>query len=143
MTQDAFDHSKDGQVLKSDTRGRVWSTPAQRQALLEQFERSGLSGPRFAAVAGIKYQTFIGWRRKQRLAQSDSLAAPTPECGTAPTQWVEASLGEAKTSQGHTSLGALRVRWQNSTFIEISATSQVALAAALLRDLENGGRWPC
>ena len=44
--------------LKIDRRGRVRSTVAQRQAVLAEFERSGLSGPQFARVAGIAYQTF-------------------------------------------------------------------------------------
>lgn len=51
-------------VLKSDEAGRV-QTPVERQlALVREFERSGLSGPRFAALAGVKYQTFATWRRR-------------------------------------------------------------------------------
>lgn len=51
-------------VLKSDKAGRV-QTPVERQiALVREYERSGLSGPRFAAMAGIHYQTFVTWRRK-------------------------------------------------------------------------------
>lgn len=51
-------------VLKSDGSGRA-QTPARRQVeLVREFERSGLSGPRFAELAGVKYQTFVTWRRK-------------------------------------------------------------------------------
>ena len=38
----------------------------QREKLLEEFERSGISGPQFSAVAGVKYQTLAGWARKRR-----------------------------------------------------------------------------
>ena len=38
----------------------------QRKKLLEEFERSGMSGPQFSAVVGIKYQTLPGWVRKRR-----------------------------------------------------------------------------
>ena len=54
--------------LKIDRRGRVRSTVAQRQAVLAEFERSGLSGPQFARVAGIAYQTFVSWRKRQLAA---------------------------------------------------------------------------
>ena len=56
--------NKEAIVLKSDGAGRV-QTPVERQAeLVREFERSGLSGPRFAALAGVKYQTFATWRRR-------------------------------------------------------------------------------
>lgn len=38
--------------------GRVRTPPARKEALLDEFERSGLSGARFAALAGIKCPTF-------------------------------------------------------------------------------------
>jgi hypothetical protein len=59
----------DSPVLKSDTIGRVFTPPARREQLLDEFARSGLSGAKFAALAGIKYPTFAAWaqaRRQQR-----------------------------------------------------------------------------
>jgi hypothetical protein len=53
----------DRRVLKIDTKGRVRRTLAQRVAIPSEF---GRSGPRFAAVAGIKLKTLVGWRRKHR-----------------------------------------------------------------------------
>ena len=59
-----------GSVLRSDTRNRVRTAPERREALLDEFERGGMSGARFAALMGIKYPTFANWvskrRRKQR-----------------------------------------------------------------------------
>lgn len=56
-------------LSKRDARGRVQHSPAQREDFLDAYERSGLSGPVFARVAGINYQTFAGWRkaRAQRM----------------------------------------------------------------------------
>ena len=51
-------------ILKRDAGGRV-VVPVQRQIeLVREYERSGLSGPKFAAMAGLKYLTFATWRRK-------------------------------------------------------------------------------
>ena len=45
----------DSLILKTDSRGRL-RTPAQRrEQLLDEFERSGLNGAKFAALSGIKY----------------------------------------------------------------------------------------
>ena len=41
-------------------------SPARAEALLDEFERSGLSGPKFAALVGIKYQTFAAWSARRR-----------------------------------------------------------------------------
>ena len=57
-------------VIKTDEAGRVRTPAARREGLLEEFDRSGLSGPKFAALAGIKYQTFATWVRKLRAGQS-------------------------------------------------------------------------
>jgi hypothetical protein len=52
-------------ILKKDVAGRVRTSVRQREALIDHYERSGLSGPKFAAVAGICYQTFAGWMQKR------------------------------------------------------------------------------
>jgi hypothetical protein len=49
----------DGAILRTDAQGRVHTPAARRESLLDEFERSGLSGAKFAALAGIKYQTFL------------------------------------------------------------------------------------
>ena len=45
----------EGTVIKTDEVGRVRTPVARRESLLGEFARSGLSGPKFAALAGIKY----------------------------------------------------------------------------------------
>jgi transposase-like protein len=56
------------EVLKQDSRGRVRVPKERREALLAEFERSGLSGAAFARMAGINYQTFANWRHQRREA---------------------------------------------------------------------------
>jgi hypothetical protein len=52
----------DGQILKRDTAGRVRTPRERREALLTEFDRSGMSGQKFAACAGMKYTTFANWQ---------------------------------------------------------------------------------
>jgi hypothetical protein len=47
-------------LLKQDVRGRVRTPVERREMLLEEFGRSGLSGPKFAGLVGVKYQTLQG-----------------------------------------------------------------------------------
>ena len=58
--------TREAGVLKQDARGRVLVTAARREALLEEFERSGSSAMRFARLAGIKYSTFANWVQARR-----------------------------------------------------------------------------
>ena len=54
------------EVLKQDSRGRVRVSVERRESLLDEFERSGASGAKFARLAGIKYATFANWVQKRR-----------------------------------------------------------------------------
>lgn len=84
----------DSIILKRDARRRVRTTAAQRAALLAEYARSGLSGPAFARVAGVNYQTFACWRQEQRKAQAALM--PVPGAAVAPpVRWVEAALPAA------------------------------------------------
>lgn len=53
-------------VLKTDSRGRVRTPPERRAALLAEFARSGLSATRFAALVGVRHQTFATWVQEHR-----------------------------------------------------------------------------
>ena len=55
----------DENLLKTDTRGRVRTPRARREAILAEFAASGLSAARFARLAGINYTTFCGWLHRQ------------------------------------------------------------------------------
>ncbi len=56
-------------IWKVDAKGRVQTPPERREALLDEFERSGLRGKRFAEIVGVVPVTFSAWvcqRRRNR-----------------------------------------------------------------------------
>jgi transposase-like protein len=59
-------------ILKVDARGRVRRTPEQKEALLDEFERSGLSGKRFAEIVGVVPVTFSAWVCQWRRNQAEA-----------------------------------------------------------------------
>ena len=124
----------DGAILKTDTKGRVQTPPARRESLLDEFERSGLSASKFAALVGIKYQTFAAWAaRRRKHTTTKSPAKPVD-----PVRWLEAVVQEAQAPVTHkTSVVVLRL--PGGAQLELADLKQVPLAAALLRALEK----PC
>jgi hypothetical protein len=128
-------------VLKADDLGRVKTPAARRESLLDEFERSGLSGAKFAALAGIKYQTFAAWalrRRKQRGADPTKAAASPAD----PVRWLEAVLEPAATSPGGPRPTPVSLQLPGGARLELADVQQVELAAALLRALEQPAT-PC
>ena len=67
-------------VLKQDVLGRVKTPKARREQLLDEFERSGLPGLKFAELAGIKYQTFATWAQKRRRQRGVSVTRSKERC---------------------------------------------------------------
>ena len=53
-------------IIKADQRGRLRFTPDQRATLLAAYDTSGLSGPKFAQLHGLNYQTFAGWLQRRK-----------------------------------------------------------------------------
>jgi acetyl esterase/lipase len=122
-------------LLKTDDLGRV-STPAARRAhLLDEFERSGLSGAKFAALAGIKYSTFATWAQRRRRQRGPAHVPPKP---TDSVQWLEAVVAEAQNPGSKNSLPML-LQLPGGARVEVSDERQAALAAVLVRALAK----PC
>ena len=63
------------EVLKRDALGRVRTPRVRREALVEEFERSGVSAKKFAALVGVNYQTFASWVQGWRKARGQHPAA--------------------------------------------------------------------
>lgn len=96
-------------LLKTDTRLRVQTPPAQRDALLDLFATSTSTAKAFAAEHGIKYPTFMVWIQKRKLVPRDeNVGGGGPiSSSTAPTapaapflQRSSASTGEVKWLEG-------------------------------------------
>jgi transposase-like protein len=129
----------DGQILKRDSAGRVRTPRERREAILKEFDQSGMSGQKFAKWAGIKYTTFANWlqqRRKQR-------QAPTGAKATEEVRWVEAVVGNRPRQKPGMKPAAtgLTVHGPGGVRIEIHEEKQVDWAAQLLRHLGVSG--PC
>ncbi len=126
------DVNQRNQLLKTDMRGRVRSTRQQRDAVLDAYEASGLSGPEFARVHGVKYQTFATWRQKRKQRLEGKVA-------DAPAQQTITLL--EVTSAGQLG-GRLRIELAGGACIEVCSDLQTRLAARLLAELatiEAGG----
>ncbi len=120
------------QVLKRDAAGRVWTPVARREAVLDEFERSGLPATKFAAHVGIKYPTFAAWvqkRRKSRERQSE--AGPRP---AGAVRWLEASVVD-----GLSETRGLAIHLPGGARLEVFDATQAVLAAQVLRALQVGG----
>jgi hypothetical protein len=80
-------------LLKSDRLGRARFTASQRNAFLDAYEKGALSGPQFAQVHGLKYQTFASWRQKRQRQKN------MPGIQRMPVAKSEASKRREKASQ--------------------------------------------
>jgi len=117
-------------MLPVDTRGRVRVSAQRRDALLAQFDKSGMTGKRFAAWAGIKYQTLCGWLQRRRRAAAGQGPAGTE---AKRIQWVEA-LVEGESTQPP-KRGVLMVHLSGGARMEIADPLSAALAAEVLRNM--------
>jgi len=118
--------SKEALILKSDGAGRVQTPVARQIELVRVFERSGLSGPRFAAMAGIKYQTFATWRRKHGSGAVSRARSKEP-----PPRLVEAVVAAGAGS------GAVAIDLPGGARLCVQHAGQVALAALFIKQLAS------
>lgn len=117
--------------MKVDATGRVWTPREQRDAVLDEFERSGMPAAKFAQRIGMKPSTLASWiqRRKERRSQAQAVKPKE----RAALQWVEASVTDGGATR------ALLVHLPGGARTEIGDAAQAALAAELLRALVAGG----
>src|ERR1700679_1060884 len=81
----------DGVVLKQDVLGRVKTPQGRREQLLDEFERSGMPGLKFAELAGVKNQAFATWVQKRRRKRGDYTAGKLTAAKKS-VQWLEAVM---------------------------------------------------
>jgi hypothetical protein len=126
-------------ILKQDVLGRVRRSACQRERLLDEFERSGLSGRKFAALAGVNYQTFATWAQRRRQQRGVYPVPKAPAKPTTPMRWLEAVVTPAHDAKVKTHPAGLVLRLPGGAHLELREASQIPLAAALVRALEQ----PC
>lgn len=122
-----------GQILSRDTRGRVLVSRERRESLLEEYDRSGMSGVKFAQYLGIKYSTLAHWlqsRRRRRQREKLLLEARTDAAvGKSTVGWIEAVV---EGSPARVPAGTLRIYFAGGAYAQISSAGEAALAAELL-----------
>lgn len=125
----------DGAILETDTKGRVQTPAARRESLLDEFEQSGLSAAKFAALVGIKYQTFADWAlRRRKQSGATALGAKPAD----PVRWLEAVVEQAQSS-APAKASSVRLHLPGGAHLELAQVNQAPLAAALLHSLEKPG----
>ena len=115
-------------IFRQDRAGRVRRTAQQRAEILAEFDRSGLSGPQFARVAGISYQTLATWLKKRR----ESALVPTKSPNEAPGFFMQAVVGSSGGGEG------LKLKFAGGATTIITTPQQARLAAALVSELGRG-----
>ena len=133
-----------GKILKQDGRGRIRTPVGEREALLDEFERSSLSGVKFAAMVGVKYATFAYWVQKRKKGRSESAVSSNREVGPSPVRNGPVRLFEAFAEvAGSGRGGGLLVELPGGGRMHLETGVHVRLAAELLRLLSTGGAARC
>lgn len=140
------------EILKQDGRGRVRVPARGREALLDEFEKSGASGAKFARLAGIKYATFAGWVQKRRQQRGRSVkTTPGSPAGlddavlsAGPVRLFEA-LVEGGSAGGRDPLGArgLLIELPGGSRILVESPVQLQMAAELVALVAQNARARC
>jgi hypothetical protein len=136
------------EILKLDQRGRVQVPIERREALLDEFERCGVSAFQFARRVGLKYQTFSHWvrkRKEQRKAEQSApvlLQAKEPR----PVQWIEAEItprgGKESMASSVVASGVI-ISLPGGARIEVAHLGQTELVAELMLALQRRGATAC
>ena len=123
-----LDSDRGHELLKLDSRGRVQISPERRNALLEEFDRSGMTGAGFARHYGIKYTTFAHWIRMRKRSRGH-----VEQSGSRDKFVLVSHDGAAATPAS-----GLTIDLPHGAKATISTAAQAELAGALIRSLGTG-----
>jgi transposase len=130
----ASDAATEPVLLKTDVLGRVKHTREQRERILEEFERSGLSGASYAALVGVKYQTFATWVQARKRGRPTSPKRKPRRQQTGQVKWLEAVVRQTTVPAGGT---GLLLHLPGGVSAELTSDQHARLAAALVHALEK------
>lgn len=124
-----------GKILVQDARGRVRTPREKREEIVDEYEKSGMSGVAFAAMVGVKYPTLAWWVQQRRKGQAAVASAPA---GQAPVRWVEAvaesePMGTAPSGRG------MRVQIGAAVRVEVVNGQQARWVGEMLRAMGVAG----
>lgn len=139
------------EVLKQDTRGRVRVSQERREALLDEFEKSGASGMKFARLVGIKYSTFANWvkqRQERRAAmkltvcEASPASGPTAKAGS--VRLFEALVeGTPRAPAAATAADGLLIELPGGSRLRVESPVQLEMAAELVAMIAQRARGRC
>jgi hypothetical protein len=133
----SFSAGESGQIFSQDARGRLLIPRERRDALLAEYDRSGMSGVKFAQYVGIKYSTLAYWlKRRRELRRREKRLIETgadTEAGKSNGLWVQAVV--ERESAPRTQQGTLRIYFAGGAYCQISEAAELALVAQLLGHL--------
>jgi len=110
------------EILKVDARGRVQVGEERREALLDEFDRSGMSGAGFARHYGIKYTTFAYWLQARRRKRD-------PSKRTGENHFLMVAVEATNRVNG------LKVELPQGVTLTITTPEEASLAAVLIEAL--------
>jgi transposase len=128
-------------ILKRDSRGRVRTPLEQREALLDEFEGSGLPATKFAAMAGVRYQTFATWVQKRR-REAAAMGTGLQEAKASAVAEATLRLVEAVREEDSVAAG-VRIELPGGAGLELRRPDQAGLVAALLKSLATSPSASC
>ena len=139
------------EVFKQDVLGRVRVPRQRREALLDEFEKSGSSGAGFARLAGIKYPTFANWvqKRRKRGAPEKTKACVRsegngPSGARGPIRLFEALVeGGGAGSRGSAGEQGLLVELPGGSRMLVGSPVQLQMAAELVALVAQNARARC
>jgi hypothetical protein len=120
-------------IVKADALGRLKTPPEQRDKILDEFERSGLSGVKFAALVGVKYQTLASWALRRRRSR---IISKSPSKPIDQVRWLEAVVTEAQQGTPAAS-SSIKLHLPGGVWLELSEANQVELAVRVVRALQK------
>lgn len=138
--------------MKQDGHGRVRVPAGRREALLDEFERSGASGAKFARLAGIKYSTFAAWvlkRRRQRGRSVKTLPGSSASLDDAVVGAGPVRLFEALVEDGHgarqpaAGSDGLLIELPGGSRMRIESPVHLEMAAELVALIAQNARARC
>jgi hypothetical protein len=135
----------EAEILKQDARGRVRVGVERREALLDEFERSALSGAKFARLAGIKYATFANWvaRRRKKRAEDGEVTKAEEARANGPIRLFEAVREGGVGGGPLAAANGLCVELPGGSRVLIGSPVQLQMAAELVALIAQRVRTRC
>lgn len=126
-------NKKQEEILKSDSLGRLRTSPQRREAILDDFESSAMSGMAYARKHGINYPTFANWIQKRRRQRGDyDKVAPPAKFPAMELTLAQVVLEKPTTVEGVQSDKGLRVELPDGATLFVADSGQAEIAAQLI-----------